>query len=128
MSWFTSLNNAGHITQTIIHFNRAIDSHENRISKVEISRCFSDALNKIQTEWLIHQDKQEKGKIKAFREMILDGMDKDALIELMNCDELRNFVLFEPQIMYHDTSRKHRYRPDQEIEPQLVKKASEEWL
>jgi len=51
-------------------------------------------------------------------------MEGTAGIELLKSDELRNFVLFDPPIMNHDILRRNHYRPDQELDSKLVKKAS----
>ena len=101
MSWIVSLEEHGHITESIIHFNEATNALEEGIPNVKVSRLFSDALNKIQTEWSLHQDEQS-GVTKAFQTMILMSMEGTAGIELLKSDELRNFVLFDPPIMNHD--------------------------
>lgn len=125
MNWITTLKSSGHITEAIIHFNQAIAGLETGWSMVEVSRSFFDALNKLQTEWVLYESGQEMGEIKNFQTMILKGLDAEGYINFLQSAEIRNFVFFEPQIMNHATLRRYRYRPDQELEPQLVKKASE---
>ena len=93
---------------------------------VEVSRSLFDALNKIQTEWVLQQNSQTIGEIKAFQTMILKEVGNEGHTTFLKSDEIKNLALFQPPIMNHDTLRRHRYRPDQELDPQLVKKASEE--
>lgn len=75
---------------------------------------------------MLSESDQAMGEVKAFQTMILKGLDSEGHINLLDSKEIVDIVSFEPQIMNHDTLRRHRYRPDQEIEPLLVKKASEE--
>jgi len=126
MNWITTLKSTGHITEAVTHFNKAIVGLGAGMSMVEVSRYLFDALNKIQTEWMLSESDQSMGEIKAFQTMILKGLDSKCHSKLLDSEEIGNIVFFEPQIMNHDTLRRHRYRPDQEIEPKLVKKASEE--
>jgi gamma-glutamylcyclotransferase (GGCT)/AIG2-like uncharacterized protein YtfP len=58
--------------------------------------------------------------------MILEGLEEGARDGLFNSHEFKNLVEFEPQIMNHDTLRRHGYRPDVEMKADLIKKASEE--
>lgn len=126
MGWVATLNHQGHITEAIIHFNQAIEALGNRMSMVEVSRSLSDALNKIQTEWVLHQDSQTMSEVKAFQTMILKEVGTEGHTTFLKNDEIKNLVFFQPPIMNNDTLRRHRYSPDQELDPQLVKKASEE--
>lgn len=126
MNWITTLKSSGHITEAIIHFNQAIERLEAGWSMVEVSRSFFDALNKIQTEWVLYKSSEAIGEVKAFQTMILNGLDTESYINFLQSVEIENLVFFKTKIMNHDTLRRHRYRPDQEIELQLVKKASEE--
>lgn len=126
MNWITTLKSPGHITEAVIHFNQSIEGLKTGWSMVEVSRSLFNALNKIQTEWVLYESEQEMGEVKAFQTMIIKGLDAEAHNNFLQSAEIRNFVFFEPQIMNHDTLRRYQYRPDREIEPQLVKKASEE--
>ncbi len=126
MSWITALKTPGHIAEAVTHFNEASERMESRESRVEASRCLFDALNKIQTEWLLHERDQTMGEVKAFQTMIVKGLLAEARNQLLQTDEMKNLVLFEPQIMNHDTLRRHQYRPGVDIEPSLVRKSSEE--
>ena len=69
MSWIASLKQPGHITESIIHSNKAMDALKEGISNVEASRYLSDALNKIQTEWVLQQNEPDLigREIKAFQ-------------------------------------------------------------
>jgi len=126
MNLITRLKSLGHITEAVTHFNQAIDSLEAGRSMVDVSRSLFDALNKIQTEWLSYESSPKMGEVKTFQTMILKGFGLEGYINFLQSTEIRNFVFFKPQIMNHDTLRRDGYRPDQEIEPQLVKKASGE--
>ena len=126
MSWLNSLKQQGHITEAVIHFNEAKDRIDQRSSKTEVARFLFDALNKIQTEWVLHAANDTMGEVKAFQTMILEGWEAEARDWFFNSDELKNLAEFEPQIMNHDTLRRHGYRPNVKTEPDLKKKASEE--
>jgi len=130
MGWIRNLGTPGHITEAIYHFNQAINILNGKACIVEVSRHLFDALNKIQTEWgCCYQDLQdlsEMGEIKRFQKMIEEGLETRPRNEFLKSDELRNFVFFKPQIMNHDTLRSYRYRPDVDIEPKLLKKATKE--
>jgi gamma-glutamylcyclotransferase (GGCT)/AIG2-like uncharacterized protein YtfP len=126
MNWIMTLKSSGHITEAVYHFNQAMGGLETGWSMVEVSRSFFDALNKIQTEWRLYESDQEMGEIKAFRSMIMKGLNEESTTNFLQSTELSNFVFFEPQIMNHKILQRHRYRPDQEIEQQLAKKASDE--
>ncbi len=126
MGWISALRTPGHITEAVSHFNHAINILQGRASIVEVSRHLFDALNKIQTEWGSHQDLEGMGEIKRFQTMIKEGLEPKVRNEFLESDELRNFVFFEPPIMNHEILRRYRYRPDVDIEPTLLKRASEE--
>ena len=126
MSWIASLETPGHITEAVIHFNQATDMLEREASSVEVSRSLFDALNKVQTEWVLHQDDHKMGEVKAFQTMISQGLEASGRIEFLESDEMSDFASFEPQIMDHDTLRRHPYRPDVEIEASCARRASEE--
>lgn len=126
MGWIRTLKSPGHITEAIIHFNQGIEALGNRISMVEVSRSLFDALNKIQTEWVLHQGSQTMGEVKAFQTMVLKEVSTEGHTTFLKSDEIKNLVSFQTPIMNHDILRRYRYRPDQELDPQLVKRASEE--
>lgn len=126
MSWLDSLQRPRHLVEAIIHFNQAKDRIDQEASQTEISRCLFDALNKIQTEWVLRTADDTTGEVKAFQTMILEGLEEESRYLFFKSDELKNLVDFKPQIMNHDTLRRHRYRPESKIEPNLIKKATEE--
>ena len=126
MGWVKALKSPGHITEAIIHFNKAREGLEKSFSNVDVSRSLFDALNKIQTEWGVHEGDQEIGEIKAFQTMILKGLETEDKIKFLQSEEIKDLVSFQPQIMNHYTLRMHRYRPGREIDPELAKKASRE--
>lgn len=122
------LKSPGHITEAVVHFNQARDAMDRGSSSVEISRALFVGLNKIQTEWLLHQPHhpdQQIGEVKAFQLMTL-GLPAEARNSLLRSPQLQSLVVFEPQVMNHDTLRRSGYRPDIEIDPALVKAASEQ--
>ena len=53
MKW---MKTKGHIAEAVTHFNHAIEDLEIGRSVVEVSRCLFDAMNKIQTEWVISEN------------------------------------------------------------------------
>ena len=126
MNWISSLKKPGHITDAISHFNEAIDRLEDGKPKVEVSGLLFDALNKIQTEWQIHEEYQKEREAKAFQTMISKGLQPESRAELLISSEMRNFVFFEPQIRNHDTLKRHNHRPDVEMGADLFKKATKE--
>jgi hypothetical protein len=126
MGWLNSLQQPGHITEAVIHFNEAKDRMDQRSSKTEVARCLFDALNKIQTEWVLRVANDTMAEVKAFQTMMLEGLEVGARDGLFNSNAFKNLVEFEPQIMNHHTLRRHRYRPGVELGADLIKKASEE--
>jgi gamma-glutamylcyclotransferase (GGCT)/AIG2-like uncharacterized protein YtfP len=126
MGWLNFMQQPGHITEAVIHFNEAKDRMDQRSSKTEVSRCLFDALNKLQTEWVLRVAHDTMGEVKAFQTMILEGLEEGTRDRLFNSNEFKYLVEFEPQIMNHDTLRRHGYRPDIGMRADLIKKASEE--
>lgn len=126
MNWLGLLQDPGHIDQAIIHFNEAKDRIEKRSSETEVSRFLFNALNKIQTEWVLHAANDTMREGKAFQTMILEGLEAEARDCFFNSDALKNLAAFQPQIMDHDTLRRRRSRPDVKIGSDLIKKAAEE--
>jgi len=126
MNWLNSLQHPGHITEAVIHFNEARDRIDERSSETEVSRLLFDALNKIQTEWVLHAANDTiRGEAKVFKTMILEGLEAEARDCFLNSDELKNLAAFGPQIMNHNTLRKGGYRPDVGIGSDLIEKAVE---
>lgn len=126
MSWLNLLQQPGHITEAVIHFNEAKDRRDQGSPKTDVSRFLFDALNKIQTEWVLRAPDDTMSEVKAFQTMLLEGLEEGARDWFFNSNELKNLVEFEPQIMNHDTLRRHGYRPDVEIGPALINKAKKE--
>ena len=94
MKW---VKTKGHISEAVTHFNHAIEDLKIGRSVVEVSRCLFDAMNKIQTEWVISENNSEMGEIKALKSMILKGLDTEDHINYLQSAEIRNFVFFEPR-------------------------------
>jgi len=126
MTLLSEVKSLGHLVECIAHYNRALDEKERGLSKVDISRAFFDGLNKLQTEWTIHHRDLETGELKRFQLMILHGLQTDDRTSFLRSDALRVLASLKPQIMNHDTLRRHGYRPDIEVDIHLARKASEE--
>ena len=77
MNWIRALKTPGHIAEAVNHFNEGSERMEKPSSRVA-SRCLFDALNKIQTEWLLHERDQTMGEVKAFQTMIVKGLLAEA--------------------------------------------------
>jgi len=101
MNWLNSLQRPGHITEAVIHFNEARDRIDERSSETQVSRLLFNALNKIQTEWVLHAANDTMREVKAFQTMILEGLEAEARDCFLNSNELKNLAAFEPQIMNH---------------------------
>ena len=127
MNWIIQLPSPGHITEALFHYNHAANLLEKGASSVEVSQTLSNAINKIQTEWVLQQDfppEEKKRELEMFRRMVLEGIDEKSLQSLLQSNELSDIVFFEPQIMDHSVLRRHRYRPDEALELGTAKKAS----
>ncbi|UVT15758.1 MAG: gamma-glutamylcyclotransferase [Nitrospira sp.] len=128
MSILAKLKSPGHITEAVIHVNEARNAIESSRSFVEISRGLFDALNKIQTEWLLDHPRQpgEKiGEVKTFQ-LMTHGLPPEARTSFLRSSQLGSLVDFEPRVMNHDTLRNGGYRPASEIPVALAKAASKE--
>jgi gamma-glutamylcyclotransferase (GGCT)/AIG2-like uncharacterized protein YtfP len=135
MSLFAGRDTSGHLSEAIVHFNHALDKIDSEASHAEVARALFDGLNKIRTEWLLHQQDQQicpdqqqqrPGEVKSFQLMILNLLQPEAQSEPLMSSGLRSLVDLEPQIMNHDTLRRHRYRPEAPITPQLSREATKE--
>lgn len=126
MNWIEGLETPGHIIEAINHYNTAIEGLRNDSSAVSIARSLFDALNKIQTEWVIHKKEQDRGEVSAFKQMILDSLSENDQDKLLQSEELKEFIFLKPQIMNHRTLRRCKYRPDTEIEQSILKKVTRE--
>jgi gamma-glutamylcyclotransferase (GGCT)/AIG2-like uncharacterized protein YtfP len=123
MSLLPNHKDVGHLVGAIVHFNRGREIAEN--SAVEVARTLFNGLNKLQTQWLLHQSEPDLGEVKAFQSMILDSLQPEARNDLLRSTELRSVVAFEPKILNHDVLNRCHYRPGSEIEPRLFSEASE---
>ena len=125
MSLLSNRHIAGHLTEAAIHFNQARDATANGNSMVEVARALFDGLNKIQTEWALDQPDQEIGEVKAFQTMVLEGLQSEARSDFLRSDELQSVVALQPPIMDHSKLKRRGYRPGVDIEPPVVREASE---
>lgn len=78
MSLFSNVSTLGHVTEALIHFNRARDATAFGTSTVDIARAMFDGLNKLQTGWLMDQADQQIGEVKAFSFMISAGHNQES--------------------------------------------------
>lgn len=124
MNWIGNLKDAGHIAEALSHYNKAESKISLNDSAVEISNIFSNALNKIQTEWMITFNYQIIGEVKNFQTMIIESLDDKAKDLLLKSQELKDLVYLEPKIMSHKTLRENDYRPNIDINPELIEIAS----
>ncbi|MEJ2147653.1 MAG: gamma-glutamylcyclotransferase, partial [Acidobacteriota bacterium] len=126
MSWFDQLVQPGHIAEAVVHINESRKRMERGHPKTEVSRLLFDALNKVQTEWVLHLRGEQLGEVRAFQTMILEGVDEEDRGRFLRSDELKQLVEFEPQVMNHQTLRQRGYRPNVELTGHLVREASQE--
>ncbi len=133
MTWLNSLKAPGHVSEAVIHLNHAAERMLDVASSVEVSRLYADALNKLQTEWvLLGQDPTIRGEdgsvreVKAFQSLVLKAIPETSRSRLLASKELGDLAALAPKILNHDTLRRREYRPGVEIEDSLVKEASEE--
>jgi hypothetical protein len=125
MSFVSSRQIPGHVAETLMHINQARDATARNHSIVEVARALFDGLNKIQTEWALDKSDQEIGEVKGFQLMVLEGLQSETRSTLLRSGELQSLVSFQPQIMNHDVLRRRGYRPGVEIEPRVIREASE---
>jgi len=123
MSWISNLKSSGHITEALYHFNQAMAHIDSGQNFVEVARSLFNTMNKIQTEWILHQTESIDGEVNSFKTMINKTLAAKNLSSFLGSQEVRDLVFFEPLIMDHNTLRRNRYRPDQELEPELARKA-----
>jgi gamma-glutamylcyclotransferase (GGCT)/AIG2-like uncharacterized protein YtfP len=116
---------SGHITEAIVHFNYALDLKYRHSSSVDVAQAMFNALNKLQTEWLMNQSEQQIGEVKAFQAMILSGLPLQSRDAFLQTTQTRSIVTLEPKILNHDTLRRGGYKPDVPVDPRLAKDASE---
>lgn len=128
MNIITSSSSLGHLTEAIYHFNGAMDKIEDGTRYVDISRCLSDCLNKLQMEWVHHNSEFEGREIAAFRGMIYDviGSDINKYSKLLDSTELINLSKFHPLILNHSILKKGGYRPGLSIDSSLEREATKE--
>jgi len=125
MSWLSTLEGAGHLGEAATHFNEALDWLEREGTEVDATRSLSDALNKIQAEWLLLENVEEMGEVKTFQTMLQNALDPEGRTEFLLSDEVERLLGLEPKIMNHNVLKRHGYRPGVEIATSLATKASE---
>jgi len=84
------------------------------------------ALNKTWSAFNDFQKELDRPDIPSFSQLLIEGISKRNLEDLIHSKELRDLVEFKPQIMNHRTLRRRGYRPDREIEPNLLREATVE--
>lgn len=125
MRLLSNRQNLGHIVEAVVHFNGARDLTSTKSSMVQVARVLFDGLNKLQTEWTLDRTDQEVSEVKAFQSMVLEEINSDARSTFLRSDELQAVVALQPQIMNHYVLRRRGYRPGVEIEPGVIRDASD---
>ena len=122
--WWQIESMLGYLQEILAHINYTRTS--SIYKKTGLCRYLFDALNKTWTAFNDFQGELGRADIQSFTQLLIEGIPNKYIEEFVESKELQDLVNFEPQIMNHNTLRRNGYRPDQEIEPQLVKKASRE--
>ena len=115
---------SGHVAEAINHFNHALALKDQHSSSVDVAQAMFNALNKLQTEWLINQSEQI-GEVKAFQTMILSGLPLQSRGTFLQNTHTQSLVTLEPKILNHHTLRHGGYKPDVPVTPRLARDASE---
>lgn len=127
MSILTSRSGMGHLTEAVIHFNRAADELAAGKPNVGIARTVFDGLNKVQHEWHLDQPPGDRRReVERFTAMILGELRPEARDVFVCSRELRSLTDFQPQIRDHSTLNRYGYRPDTTIDSGLLSKATAE--
>ena len=122
--WWQIENMLGHLQEILAHINHTRTSFIYK--KTELCRYLFDALNKTWTAFNDLQGELGRADIRSFRQLLIEGMPNQYIEEFIESKELQDLVNFEPLIMNHNTLRRRGYRPDKEIEPRLVREATDE--
>jgi len=127
MNWISRLDSPGHISSAINHYNSSIGilrrSEDFPFSKVDVSEGLFKSINNIQTGWRIFHKKDNWKEINDFASMIVETINEDDHIDLLQSEQIKDFIFLEPQIMNHELLGRRGYNPDQEMEPKLAKEA-----
>ena len=122
--WWQIESMLGHLQEILAHINHTRAS--SIYKKTELCRYLFDALNKTWTAFNDFQGELGRADIRSFRQLLIEGMPNQYIEEFIESKELQDLVNFEPLIMNHNTLRRRGYRPDKEIEPRLVREATDE--
>lgn len=122
------------VTDSLTHFNMAMDSIPNRRKKIEVCDLLFKGLNNLQTEWFLrnripfqvdHTNDERIGEVRVFEEFMLSSINDNEKNDLLKSKEFQNFVDFYPPILNHDVLRRYDYDRGREIPSDIVKIASE---
>jgi gamma-glutamylcyclotransferase (GGCT)/AIG2-like uncharacterized protein YtfP len=125
------------ITESLTHFNMAMDLIQNRRKKIEVCDLLFKGLNKLQTEWLSRNriflqenstNEDKIGEVKTFKEFVSSSLNDNENAALLKSKEFQNFAHFHPPILNHDILRRYDYDREKEIPSDIVKNASEKHL
>ncbi len=116
----------GHLQEILAHINYTRTPPIYKKKKTELCRYLFDALNKSWTAFNDFQGELGKADIQSFRQLLIGGIPNKYIEKFIESKELQDLVNFEPLIMNHNTLRRRRYRPDKDIEPRIVREATEE--
>jgi gamma-glutamylcyclotransferase (GGCT)/AIG2-like uncharacterized protein YtfP len=86
MSWLSTLKGDGHLGAAVSLFNEAQDVLEQGGRDADASRCLSDALKEIQTEWSLLQAPGGLDEAKALPAMVAQTLGADAREELLTAE------------------------------------------
>lgn len=133
INWWQSDEMQGYVQDALIHINGA---REAGLNNTEQCKRLCDALNKL---WSGHNQAyhdlhghyydpkpdEHPSDNKSLFVLLTQGIQAALQKEIATSQELRQLTQFEPKIRNHDVLRRKGYRPGQQIEPALLRKASE---
>ena len=117
---------SGHALEAIAHFNHMLDRRELGDSLTEQSRLLFDSLNKLQTDRLAGRAGPRLGEVAGFESLVQDAFGTRDPNELASHRDVLALVELQPQILNHDTLRRHDYNPNRPVSERLRTLASDE--
>lgn len=124
VGWWQTADMLGYTHHILANMNsaRTASGYGNSI----VCRILFDALNQAWTAFNDYQGQRGESDSQSIRRLLSEGMPDNYVREFLQSKELEDLVEFEPHIMNHDVLRRRGYRPSQEVDPRLRRKASEE--
>ena len=108
MSWLSPLEVDGPVGEAVSRVNEALDALERDGTEADASRCLSDALNEIQSQWSLLQTPEQRDDAEAFQAMLAQALSAEAQAELLSSDEVMTALGLEPGIATHDDESRSR--------------------